>query len=375
MKITGLTTRLLKIDASPRYRDGIVPTGRPPHWFFPLVILHTDEGVDGHSMAYGPHGDGHALAAILHESFWPQLEFADPDQIEAIWQRLFLRQRHLYNQSDSLVGVIDVALWDLRGKMLQRPVATLLGRYTDRLPAYLTSRSEHFNEEEIAEEIVAAKSSGFYGYKLQLRDGPNRDIPRLKAARMGAGEDFPLMQDANSAYSLHEALMVGKELDALNYHWFEEPLPEQQIENYRFLSSRLKTPIVATETTRLTDMPNFMTGRAMTFARGDVLIKGGITGLKKALSACELFGFNLEIHTANTPLLDVANLHVACSVRNTSWMEVHHPVFRFGLKKHPFDSPDGIIRLPQGPGLGVEIDWDWVENHTEQVRHSGSPNP
>lgn len=372
MKITELTTRLLKIDASKRYKDGIVPPGRPAHWLFPLVTLSTDEGVEGYSMAYGPHGDGEALAAILHESFWPQIEGADADYVEALWQKLFLRQRHLYNQSDSLVGVIDVALWDIRGKAAQRPIAALLGQYTDRRPAYLTSQSEHFTAEEIAREAKAAMAAGFHGYKLQLRDGPAKDIPRLRAAREAGGVDFPLMHDPNSNYSLQEALAVGRELDALSYHWYEEPLPEQQIENYCHLVAALKTPVVATETLRLTDIPNFLTRRAMTMARGDVLIKGGITGLRKAMAACELFGINLEIHTANTPLLDVANLHVACAARNTTWMEVHHPIFRFGLRQHPFDAKDGNILLPQHPGLGVEIDWDWAENHTEGIRQSGA---
>ena len=109
----------------------------------------------------------------------------------------------------------------------------------------------------------------------------------------------------------------------------------------------------------------------MTMARGDVLIKGGITGLSKAMHACELFGFNLEIHTANTPLLDVANLHVACASRNTSLVEVHHPIFRFSLKKHPFDvGTDGCAHLPAGPGLGVELDLDWIEDHTADFLQS-----
>jgi len=370
MKITKLTTRLLKIDASKRYKDEIVPPGRPTHWLFPLLTLDTDEGIEGYSMAYGPHGDGRAQADILHESFWPQILGANPDHVEAVWQKLFQRQRHLYNQSDSLVGVVDVALWDIRGKAAQRSIAALLGQYTDRRPAYLTSQSEHFTEEEISREAKAASAAGFVGYKMQLRDGPAKDIPRLRAAREAVGANFPLMHDPNSSYSLEEALAVGRELDALRYHWYEEPLPEEQIENYRHLVAVLKTPVVATETLRLTDIPNFLTRRALTIARGDVLIKGGITGLRKALAACELFGINLEIHTANTPLLDVANLQVACTVRNTTWMEVHHPIFRFGLKQHPFDTKDGTILLPQRPGLGVDIDWDWIENHTEDIRQS-----
>jgi L-alanine-DL-glutamate epimerase-like enolase superfamily enzyme len=371
MKITGLTTRLLKIDCASRYRDGVVPAGRPKHWFFPLATFHTDEGLEGHTMAYGPHGDGAALAEILHESFLPQVIGLDPTDSEAIWQNLWARQRHLYNQTDSLVGVVDVAIWDLRGKHAGRPIAALLGRMRDRMPAYQSARSEEATAEEIATEARAAKAAGFHGYKVQLRAGPARDIPRLRAAREAVGPGFKLMQDPNGAYSLTEALAVGRVLDELDYHWFEEPLPETQLDLYRHLVAALRTPILAAETVRLTDLPNFLTGRTMTIARGDVLIKGGVTGLRKALHACELFGFELEIHTANTPLLDVANLHVACSARNTSMVEVHHPIFRFGLKRHPFNvGADGCAHLTTGPGLGVELDYDWIENHTAALKQS-----
>jgi L-alanine-DL-glutamate epimerase-like enolase superfamily enzyme len=371
MKITGLTTRLLKIDCAPRYRDGRVPAGRPTHWLYPLVTLHTDAGVDGFSMAYGPHGDGRALSELLHESFLPQVIGLDPRNSEAIWQKLWARQRHLYNQSDSLVGVLDVAIWDIRGKIAGLPIAALLGQYADKMPAYMSAKSEAYTAAELATEAAAAKAAGFHGYKVQLRDGPAKDIPRLRAVREAVDSGFRLMQDPNACYNLPEALEVGHVLDELNFYWFEEPLPETQIENYRHLVAALRLPILATETVRLTDIPNFLSGRAMTMARGDVLIKGGITGLRKAMHACELFGFNLEIHTANTPLLDVANLHVACASRNTSLVEVHHPIFRFGLKKHPFDvSSDGHAYLPTGPGLGVELDLDWIENHTADILQS-----
>jgi len=372
MKIIGLTTRLIKIDAAPRYKNGVVPPDRPRHWVFPLVALHSDEGLDGFSMIYGPHGDGRALADILHESFWPLIAEADPQQSEAIWQRIYARQRHLYNQTDTLLGVIDVALWDLRGKAAGLPIAALLGQYTGQLRAYQTALSESYTVEEVAQEASEVKGAGFHGYKLQFRAGPADDIPRLHAARDAVGPDFPLMQDPNSGYSLSEALAVGRALDAMNYHWYEEPLPESQVEHYRHLVAALRTPILAAETVPLPDLPRFLTGCTSTIVRGDVLIKGGITGLRKAMAACELFGFNLEIHTANAPLLDVANLHVACAARNTTMMEVHHPVFRFGLKRHPFE-PDrqGLVHLPTGPGLGVELDWDWIEIHTDGVRHSG----
>jgi L-alanine-DL-glutamate epimerase-like enolase superfamily enzyme len=365
MKITGFSTRLLEVDARARYKDGRVPPGRPVVWNYPLLTIHTDAGIEGHSMAYGPHGDGAALAENLHAIYRPELMGENPLNTEKIWQRLWRKQRHLYNQRDSLLGVVDVALWDLKGKATGLPIARLLGTFRDRMPCYASARSEHYSVEEVAEEATRMKASGFHGYKLQLRSGPAADIPRLRAAREAVGATFPLMQDPNAGYSLHEALQVGRVLDELNYHWYEEPIPDQNLSSLQLLATQVRTPLLLGETVRLTELPAYLRAGIGSMLRGDTLMKGGITGLRKAMAMAELFGVPLEIHTANTPLLDVANLHVACSAANTQFVENHHPVFRFGLKHHPLEiDAEGFAHLPVGPGLGVELDFDWIDRHT-----------
>ena len=371
MKITGFTTRLIEIDPRPRYKDGVIPPGRPKTWLYPLLTVHTDSGVDGHSMAYGPHGDGAALAEMLHALYWPELAGEDPLETEKIWQKLWRKQRHLYNQRDSLLSVVDVALWDLKGKVANLPISKLLGGFRDRMPCYASSRSEMFTAEEVFSEAQRIKAAGFHGYKLQLRAGPSADIPRLRAAREAVGPDFPIMQDPNACYSLEQALRVGRAIDELDYHWYEEPLPDQNLAALGQLAAKVRTPLLVGETVRLTELPHYLSAGCGAMLRGDTLMKGGITGLRKAMAMAELFGLGLEIHTANTPLLDVANLHVACAAANTEFVENHHPIFRFGLKKHPYDADaQGFAHLPVLPGLGVELDLDWIENHTAGVRRS-----
>lgn len=371
MIITGLSTRLLEVDARPRYRDGVVPSGRPSSWLFPLLTLHTDVGIEGHSMAYGPHGDGHALAEQLHQLYSPELVGERALETERLWQKLWKKQRHLYNQSDALLGVVDVALWDLKGKALGASIATLLGLHRHRIPSYASARSEQASAEEIYEEAKRMKALNFHGYKLQLRAGPTLDIPRLQAAREAVGDGYPLMQDPNASYRLSEALAVGRVLDDLDYLWFEEPLPEQNLGALRQLASALRTPLLLGETVRLTELPHYLKADLGARLRGDTLIKGGITGLRKAAAMAELFGIELEIHTANTPLLDVANLHVAAATANTGHIENHHPVFRFGLKNHPLEIDSaGYVQVPDKPGLGVTLDLDWMENHTRHFQRS-----
>ncbi|MAS33988.1 MAG: hypothetical protein CL610_08270 [Anaerolineaceae bacterium] len=368
MKITGLTARLLEIDARPRFGDEGVPPGRPSVWHYPLFVLHTDAGIDGYSMGYGNQGDGKALAHLVRDVYLAELLGENPLFVEAIWHKIRRRTRHMYALMDSVVGIIDVALWDIVGKQMQQPIAMLLGAYRTRVPGYATGYSFHPTPDIVFKEASQMKQAGYHGYKLHFWNDPKTDIPCMYAAREAVGPGFPLMQDLNSKYNLTQALEAGRVLDELNFYWFEEPIPERQMANVRKLADELKTPILGGETLRLDEMAEHIRYGAFDIARGDVYSKAGITGLYKTYAMCELFGLNLEVHTMATPLLDVANLHVACAVQNGEFMEIIHPVYRFGMVGNPLDiDADGYLHMPQGPGLGIELDWDWIEDHTIEV--------
>ena len=179
------------------------------------------------------------------------------------------------------------------------------------------------------------------------------------------GYDFPLMLDAVAEYSFDQAIEVGEALARLGYRWFEEPVRDRDIATLELLTRRLEVPVLATETVSLWELPQFLERKACDMARGDVFIKAGITGLRKASAMCAAAGMNLEIHALHSSLLDIANLHVACSVRNCEFFELHHEMFRFALKGAPLDiDADGCLHLPTGPGLGVELDWDWIDDNT-----------
>ena len=368
MKITGMTTRVLAIDPSPWFGDGPIPADVPAVWRYPLTCITTDEGIEGWTMGYAANDEGRGSAYQLHDVFLPVILGKDPLRQEALWQELMALNRHLYPISDGLVGMLDVAFWDIRGKAAGLSIGEMLGLRRDRMPVYRTG--SHYNEtpEMAFAEAQQMKQEGYHGYKLTFFDGPAADIPRLQAAREAVGPDFPLMLDCVSGYTFTQALKVGQALDELNYHWFEEPIPDRHVDLLKQLAQELSVPILATETVRLRELPQYIRQHAVDLARGDVFLKAGITGLRKASAMCELFGFNLEIHALHSPLLDIANLHVACSVNNCEFLELHDPMFRFGLKYAPLDmDADGYLHLPAGPGLGVELDWDWIDNHTVET--------
>ena len=365
MRITGLVTRVLALDAAPWYGDSPIPDNVPPVWHFPLSCVSTDEGIDGYTMGYGANGEGVGSARQLHDVYLRAILGRDPRCTEELWQELMSLNRHLYPMTDGLLGMLDVAFWDIRAKAAAMPIAEMLGVYRNSIPAYRTGSHWNLTPEDTFNEAGSVKQRGYQGYKLTLYDGPAADIPRLRAARQAVGEHFPLMLDAVSECSFTQARRVGQELDNLGFHWFEEPVPDRNIATLGRLSSQLRTPILATETVSVRELPQYLTPRVIDLARGDVFIKAGITGLRKALALCELVGMNLEIHALHSPLLDIANLHVACSVSNCEFFELHHPMFRFAFKGNPLDiDHNGELHLPEAPGLGVQLDWDWIDNHT-----------
>ncbi len=367
MKITSLNVRRLAISSEPWFRDSI-PEGYPQTFEFPLLELETGDGIRGYSSGYCPLGQGRGTAWQLADVYTNVLLGENPLETEALWQKLRRLHRHLYNMSEGPLGIIDVALWDIKGKAYGQSVASMLGIRRRSIPSYGTGF--YFNEtpEMMAANAFDLKKQGYHGAKFNLFDGPAKDIPRLRAAREAVGPDFRLMLDGSSFYTYQDALTVGREIDQLGYYWFEEPLFDRQAGRLAALARELQTPILGAETVSLLELAEQVRTNTTDLVRGDVYIKAGITGLWKAVGMCELANVPLEIHVCTSPLLDVANLHVACASQTCAWLESHQPMFRFGLKNNPMNiDANGLLHLPDGPGLGVELDWDWIDAHTVEL--------
>ena len=182
-----------------------------------------------------------------------------------------------------------------------------------------------------------------------------------------------LMLDSSWSYSYTEGLRVGQAIQDLGYHWYEDPFPTHDMHNYVRLGRHLSIPLLATEISPggLAALPPWITSGATDFLRGDVVIKGGITGLMKIAHLAEAFGMNCEVHDSYNALNNVAGLHVMMAIDNCDWFEVlafnrgRRPQPRPpGLRPHravPVD-PDGDVHAPAGPGLGAGVDWDLINS-------------
>ena len=372
MKITAIESRVIGYDIAEAWGEGLMPEAITTTWYeYSFDAFHTDEGIVGYTMQNANLRDGGAIVDVLHDMYAPQVIGEDPLQSEALWQKMRRLNRHAYNLSDGIAGAIDVAVWDIRGKAAGLPIAVMLGLARDRIPAYATARTIEPTPEDVFNEARQRRAEGYHGFKVQFWDGLDRDIPRFRAAREAVGDDFPLMQDGVGMYTFADALVVGQVLGELGYTWFEEPIPDRNLFQLQRLTEQLAVPILAGETSRVHELAEGMRLGAFDIARGDVHMKHGITGLRKAAAMAELLGFDLEVHGINQPLLDTANLHVALAMSNGRWSETFHPIYYRGLKGGPLDiDADGYKHLPPGPGLGVELDWDWIDDNTRSTRRT-----
>ena len=187
-----------------------------------------------------------------------------------------------------------------------------------------------------------------------------------------------LMLDSSWSYSYPDALRVGQAIQDLGYFWYEDPLPDHDIHGYARLARHLSIPLLATEITPggLAALPPWITSGATDFLRGDVVIKGGITGLMKIAHLAEAFGMNCEVHDSYNALNNVAARHVMMAIDNCDWLEVlafnrsgDHSLAHFGYGlTEPFTvDAEGNVHAPTAPGLGADVDWDLINSSVVAV--------
>ncbi len=332
-----------------------------------LLTLRTDEGVEGHAFLGSAMRGAHVEAQSLIQYLKPVVMDQDPLDRERLYQGLLQRQRHTTLRA---IGAVDVALWDIAGKVAGLPVHRLLGSYRDSVPAYASS-SVLASRQTYAEEAARFKSEGWTAYKIHPPTDPAVDIEVCRAVRQAVGDRFVLMLDPTWAYQYPEALRVGRVIEELGFYWYEDPLADDDLYNYVKLKQQLHIPILATEYAPggFTAFAPWILERATDFLRGDVAVKGGITSLVKTAHLAEAFHMNFEVHHGGNSLNNVANLHVIMAIKNCEYFEVLLPAGaqKYGLVDDIEVDGKGLVHAMNGPGLGAKIDFELIERQKTAV--------
>ena len=328
-----------------------------------LIRVLTDEGIEGNTdfctWAIPAKVLGTSVLALK-----PYLIGEDPFRIEKIWESTFKTTRSVI--SIYAPGCINVALWDIVGKALKTPLYRLLGGCRDRLRAYASTQSCS----DVAAFLDLTQSlvqKGFTAIKLHPWADPDRDIALCRAVRKSVGDGIDLMIDPMGLYSRSDALRVGKVLDELNFSWYEEPLPEGDVEGYVELCRRLDVPIVGVDSLRMNlgNYADYIARGAFDIVQADAA-RQGITWTRKVAALAESFGRRFQAHAYGTPLHQAANLHLLAGVASAGLFEMPVPE---GIMDTPLFNPitldsDGWVTVPQKPGLGLDLDWERIARCT-----------
>lgn len=322
-----------------------------------LLRIFTDDGVEGlagvwNATSYGY--DRYTAESLRH--LLPILIGRDPRQREAI---LFDLRARVFPQPPGALAVIDNALWDLTGKLAGLPVHQLLGGARDRIRSY-ASTPMYEDVPAYMRKIEEFIEMGFTAVKFHTWCIPDWDLELAREAR----RQFPKMDfmlDAENNYDRASSLRVGRELQDLNFFWFEAPLHDSDIDGYRELATQLAIPVIPSGNW-VQDLSLFAETIKIGVwktTRTDMHMMGGITPMQKVMGMCQAAGINCEIMSWGYTLPSAANLHLMLGNRNCTLYEQPLPyeTFEYGMNDVLRTQPDGYVYGPTGPGLGLEVDW------------------
>lgn len=343
-----------------------------------VLTIETDAGVTGEFAG----GDAHSYTQVGSMAHY--LLGKNPLQRELLYNDM---KRALRKVDRMGMGPIDIALWDIAGKAYGAPICELLGGWRRTLPAYAsTYHGDHVTSgglsspDAFADFAVQCKELGYPAFKIHgWGKDPNdrayieREIATVLEVRKRVGPGMDLMLDPACEYDTWaETLKVGRACDEASFFWYEDPFKDGGLSAFahRKLRELIKTPLLLGEHVRGFELhvDQILAG-GTDFVRVDAYLDCGITGLIKIAHAAEGLGLDVEIHAPGP-----AHRHCMAAIRNTNYYElglVHPsvkttkpPIYKDGYSDE-LEAVDrhGYVPVPQGPGLGVELDWDYIRAH------------
>jgi L-alanine-DL-glutamate epimerase-like enolase superfamily enzyme len=365
MKITGIEVRILKPQEFLQEATRIVS---PPA----LVRIFTDEGIEGNTMLEEAVYAEELVMKFKAQKGWlktaeeyvPLID-ADPLDREKI-EKSFWNQYFFQRSAPTVLCALDECLWDIAGKYFKSPVYKLIGASREKILAYASTQSYGKVEDyiKIVEECV---EKGFKAIKIHPPRYWKKDIEVCKAVRRAVGDEITLMLDPFHAYTREEALKVGREIEKLDFYWYEDPIPTKDLDGLVNLCRVLDIPILVGEDIHdCYSYVELLRRNAADHLRCVDVNVGGITGMLKVAHLAELFGMKCEPHSWGHPWQQMAHLHVMLAIRNCDYFEMPVPegIFDLCTKDVIRIDKQGYVHAPKKSGLGIEIDWNEVEKQT-----------
>ncbi len=319
-----------------------------------LVKIETDEGVTGWGEGFG-HRIFTATKAALDSFIGPMCVGRDPTQIATLVDEL---QRGLGGVGRNgpamyALSAIDIALWDIAGKVAGLPLYRLLGGGAKKeLPAY-ASLLRYGEPAAVTHYVERALNRGYRHIKLH-----EITVAPIKAARDAAGPDIPIMIDCNCPWTIDEAIAMARRLQEFNPHWLEEPIwPPEDHKGLARVRDFGGLPTAAGENAMLPEFKSMFEHAALTYAQPSVTKVGGVTQMRKVMALAEAFGVTVVPHSAYFGPGLLASIHCIAAMAAPTLVERYDADFKENVMRDAImPGSNGCIAVPQGPGLGVDPD-------------------
>ena len=337
-----------------------------------LVRVDTDEGITGWGECSPMNG--RVVAAHVRHSLASIAIGRDPFDIEGVVEDLFVRTYKIAGQSQAMaMSGIEIALWDIMGKTLGVPIYKLLGgAYRKKIRMYASSMRRDISPSGEAERLarlveqyrftaVKVRVGSTYGFDTDA--APGRSVDLVREVRKRLGDKIDIMVDGNSCFSAPRAIQVGRRLEEFNIFHFEEPCPYTDIDATAKVAAALDVPIAGGEQDwDLRRFHEMMAKGAVDIVQPDVIKAGGFLVCKKVAAMAEAMGCVCTPHQTQ-PLGTIANLHLVAATpccRYSQECNIEPHAIGDKLFKNPVPVVDGHMMVPEGPGLGVEINEEVV---------------
>jgi L-alanine-DL-glutamate epimerase-like enolase superfamily enzyme len=342
--------------------------GELPEQYATLIIVRIfdKDGLEGIG-ATPAYSSGQFDISILEtlRPLVPRLLGEEALSPEALWYKL---HDYVLPQAPGAISAIDIALWDISAKRAQMPLYQLLGGARRRMPAYAST--ELFDSvSAYVDSVYELREMGFGAVKFHAWNIPERDLEMLRAVHAQHRDSgMTFMHDAEQRYDRVSALRVAREVDEMGLRWLEAPLNDFDLEGYRELRRRVKTPILPAGNSILDihAVAEALRGEPWDALRFDVAVAGGITSARKLVGLAHAHGMSAELQSWGNTLIQAANLHAALGLERSSYFELPVPYEpnEYGVLNHIRPTKDGFVEAPTGPGLGIEVDWEQMAAST-----------
>lgn len=354
-----------------------IPLGSPVRWAtrevaareYVIVQVHGDRGATGVGYAYAGRHAARPLAAFVEDVIAPRLVGLPEDAPSRAWDDLFHETLLVGRRGWALraISAVDNALWDLLGQVTGKPLANLLGGTNDRVPAYASGGYYRDGDplRNIEREIARYLELGFTDVKVKVGGAPVEvDVQRVERVRELIGPAGRVALDANNAWrSPHEAIRFARRVEHCDPWWLEEPLPPDDVAGHAVVAAALDMPVATGEihSTRW-DFRQLIESRAADILQPDAAVVGGVSEWIKVAHTASSFGLQVAPHWHQ----DV-HVHLAAAVDNclaVEWFDQEQDIVNVDrFLATPLRAHDGVLRVPDRPGLGLDIDWDAIERY------------